>query len=91
MLLDEATSALDPVNELAVQAGLRALAHDKTLIIVAHRLQTVRAADQIVVLDGGRIAERGDHDALLSRNGRYAGFWNERHKAAGWRLGSGEG
>ena len=91
VLLDEATSALDPVNELAVQAGLRALAHDKTLIIVAHRLQTVRAADQIVVLDGGRIAERGDHDALLSRNGRYAGFWNERHKAAGWRLGSGEG
>ncbi len=88
VLLDEATSALDPINELAVQAGLRALTRNKTLIVVAHRLQTVRAADRIVVLGDGRVTEFGDHETLLSANGRYADFWNERHKAAGWRLGS---
>ncbi|MEM9973308.1 MAG: ABC transporter ATP-binding protein [Pseudomonadota bacterium] len=87
VLLDEATSALDPVNDLAVQAALRALTRDKTLVVVAHRLQTVRGADQIVVLDKRRVAEVGNHETLLSASGRYAEFWNERQKAAGWRLG----
>ncbi|MEM7721119.1 MAG: ABC transporter ATP-binding protein [Pseudomonadota bacterium] len=86
VLLDEATSALDPVNELAVQEALRALTRDKTLIVVAHRLQTVRAADQIVVLADGGIAETGDHASLLQAEGRYAAFWEERRKAQGWRL-----
>ena len=89
VLLDEATAALDPLNEAAVQEALRALTHDKTLIVVAHRLQTVRAADSIVVLDDGRVVEEGTHDELVVVNGRYAAFWRERVRAAGWRLAGG--
>ncbi len=90
ILLDEATAALDPINEAAVQQALQALTKDKTLVVVAHRLQTVRAADQILVLRDGRVAERGNHDALLSLDGDYAAFWKERHRAGGWRLGPAE-
>ncbi|MEO0385568.1 MAG: ABC transporter ATP-binding protein [Pseudomonadota bacterium] len=86
ILLDEATAALDAVNEAAVQEALRALTQKKTLIVVAHRLQTVQAADQILVLDAGRIVESGTHTALLETKGRYADFWNERQRASGWRL-----
>ena len=86
VLLDEATAALDPENERAVQEALRALAADRTLLVIAHRLQTVEAADQIIVLDGGRIAEQGTHEALIDGNGLYAAFWTERRRAAGWRL-----
>lgn len=88
VLLDEATAALDPINERAVQQALQELTHNKTLIVVAHRLQTVQAADQILVLDQGRIVERGSHLELLSQDGRYAAFWSERVRAAGWRLAS---
>ena len=80
-------AALDPINERSVQQALRELTHNKTLIVVAHRLQTVQAADQIIVLDNGGIVERGSHDDLLQLEGRYAAFWNERVRAAGWRLG----
>ena len=86
VLLDEATAALDPENERAVQDALRALAADRTLLVIAHRLQTVESADRIVVLDGGRIVEQGSHRELLAANGRYAAFWSERKRAAGWRL-----
>ena len=86
VLVDEATSALDPENERAVQEALRALAADRTLLVIAHRLQTVQSADQILVLDKGRIVERGRHDALRALGGRYATFWAERSRAAGWRL-----
>jgi ATP-binding cassette, subfamily B, bacterial len=72
LVLDEATSALDVRTERAVEAALRELAEGRTTIVIAHRLSTVRDADQIVVLDGGQIAERGTHDELLARGGRYA-------------------
>jgi ATP-binding cassette subfamily B protein len=72
LVLDEATSALDTQTELLVQQALERLAEGRTTIAIAHRLSTVRDADQIVVLDRGRIAEIGTHDELLSAGGRYA-------------------
>jgi ATP-binding cassette subfamily B protein len=72
LVLDEATSALDTQTERAVQAALERLAEGRTVIAIAHRLSTVRDADQIVVLDRGRIVERGTHDDLLALGGRYA-------------------
>ncbi|NUW31603.1 ABC transporter ATP-binding protein [Nonomuraea sp. SMC257] len=76
VLLDEVTSALDPVNEAAVHQGIERLMAGRTVVMVAHRLRTVRRADRIVFLDGGRIVEEGGHDELLRRGGRYAEFWN---------------
>ncbi|MFI8207818.1 ABC transporter ATP-binding protein [Streptomyces werraensis] len=72
LVLDEATSALDTRTEAAVQAAIDALSADRTTITIAHRLSTVRGADQIVVLDSGRVVERGTHEELLEREGRYA-------------------
>ncbi|WEH36329.1 ABC transporter ATP-binding protein [Streptomyces sp. AM 4-1-1] len=76
VLLDEVTSALDPVNEAAVHEGIERLMAGRTVVMVAHRMRTVRRADHIVFLEGGRIVEEGGHDELLRRGGRYAGFWN---------------
>lgn len=76
VLLDEVTSALDPVNEAAVHEGIERLMAGRTVVMVAHRLRTVRRADRIAFLDGGRIVEEGGHAELLRRGGRYADFWS---------------
>lgn len=75
LILDEATSALDGQSERAIQETLRNYHHTCTQLVIAHRLATVREADQIVVLDGGVVVEMGSHDELLARNGRYARLW----------------
>ena len=75
VLLDEVTSALDPVNEAAVHAGIERLMASRTVVMVAHRMRTVRRADHVVFLDGGRIVEQGSHEELVGRGGRYAAFW----------------
>ena len=72
LLLDEATSALDAATERRVQAALDAAAAGRTTLVVAHRLATVRRADAIVVLDEGRVVERGTHDKLMKKKGAYA-------------------
>ncbi len=75
MIFDEATSALDSANERAIQAELRSAARDKTTLVIAHRLSTVVDAHEILVLEAGRIVERGKHGELLARGGRYAEMW----------------
>ncbi|NMM75890.1 ABC transporter ATP-binding protein/permease [Acidovorax sp. SRB_24] len=75
LIFDEATSALDSANERAIQAELQSAAHNKTTLLIAHRLSTVVDAHEILVMDAGQIAERGTHAQLLARNGRYASMW----------------
>ncbi len=75
LIFDEATSALDSANERAIQAELRGVAQGKTTLVIAHRLSTVVDAHEILVMEGGRIVERGSHSALLARNGTYARMW----------------
>lgn len=87
VLLDEATSSIDATSERRVQEALAELTRDRTLVVVAHRLATVAAADQILVVDGGRVVERGDHRELLAAGGVYRHLWEQRRRAASWRLG----
>jgi ATP-binding cassette subfamily B protein len=76
LLLDEATSNLDLATEAKVAAALQRVAHGRTTVVIAHRLQTAKQADRIVVLHAGQVAEMGSHDQLLERGGRYAAMWN---------------
>jgi ATP-binding cassette subfamily B protein len=75
LIFDEATSALDSANERAIQAELKSVAQGKTTLVIAHRLSTVVDAHEILVMEGGRIVERGAHGVLLARQGRYARMW----------------
>jgi len=88
VLFDEATSALDPENESRVTDAMDALRRDATLIVIAHKLDTITAADQIVVLsETGRVAQIGTHEQLYAQpGGQYRAFWDARSRAAGWRL-----
>ena len=72
LILDEATSALDTESERIIQAALEELMHNRTTLVIAHRLSTVEKADRIVVMDAGRIVESGTHAELLAHNGQYA-------------------
>ncbi len=82
MIFDEATSALDSANERAIQAELRSIAENKTTLVIAHRLSTVVDAHEILVLEAGRIIERGSHTALLAAQGRYADMWTLQQQAS---------
>ena len=86
IVLDEATANVDPENEKELVEAIGALTHDKTVIMIAHRLKTVRNADQIFVVDGGRIVQQGAHAELVKQDGIYRRFVVERRQAAGWKL-----
>ena len=76
LVLDEATAQADPASERDIHQALSRLAAGRTVIIIAHRLSTIRDADQILVVDGGRIVERGTHDQLLAHDGKYSAMWS---------------
>jgi subfamily B ATP-binding cassette protein MsbA len=79
LILDEATSSLDSESEAHIQAGLQALMAGRTTFVIAHRLSTIRRADQILVVEDGRIVERGNHEALYAANGRYRDLYDRQH------------
>lgn len=86
VILDEATANVDPENEKDLMDAIEALTKEKTIIMIAHRLKTVRHADQIVVVDKGRIVQRGNHDQLIKEDGIYKRFVDARKKAVSWKL-----
>lgn len=88
VILDEATANVDPENEHQLQLAIKELTKSKTVIMIAHRLKTVKSADNIIVLENGKIIETGKHDELLKNGGTYANFVNMREKAIGWKLGA---
>ncbi len=87
ILLDEATASVDPENEHEIQAAISALVRGKTIIIIAHRLATIQNADQILVVDQGKIVQRGTHEQLIGLEGVYKRFMNIRSQAEGWSIG----
>lgn len=88
VVLDEATAFSDPENEHLIQKAFERLMAGRTVIMIAHRLSTVAGADQIVVVDGGRVAERGRHEDLLAAHGTYARMWERYTQALSWGIGS---
>lgn len=86
VLLDEATAFLDPENEVEVQKAIKTLIHGRTVAVIAHRLKTVRQADNIIVLNEGRVTEQGTHAELLAENGLYAKLWTLQQESSGWSI-----
>ena len=86
VILDEATANVDPENEDRLQKAIEALTRDKTIIMIAHRLKTVRHADQILVIDHGRIVQQGKHEQLIEQPGLYADFVGGKKQTVGWKL-----
>jgi ATP-binding cassette subfamily B protein len=87
VLLDEATASVDASAEAAIEQAIDELVKRKTVVVIAHRLRTVRRAHRIVVLDRGAVVEEGRHDELVARGGAYARLWHEQERARGWQLG----
>ena len=90
VILDEATASVDPENEQELQKAIRELTKGKTILMIAHRLSTVRTADQIIVLENGRIVQRGNHKELMREDGLYRRFVGMRSQAIGWTLKGGK-
>lgn len=86
VILDEATAFADPENERIIQESFKKLAENKTTLLIAHRLSTVVNADKILVIEKGRIAEEGKHEALLEKNGIYKSLWDEYRRSSTGRL-----
>lgn len=86
--IHEATAFADPENEALIQRAFGVLTKGKTVLMIAHRLSTVRDADNILVLDEGVLRESGSHDTLLAQNGLYAEMWRDYQKAASWKVGA---
>lgn len=86
VILDEATANVDPENEKELVEAVDALTKEKTIIMIAHRLKTVRKADQIVVVDKGRIVQQGTHNQLMKQEGIYKRFVDSREQAVSWKL-----
>ena len=86
ILLDEATASLDPENEVLIQRAIAKLVEGKTVIMIAHRLRTVVDADQILVLDNGRLVEHGTHDELMKKNGLYHKLFHIQQESLGWAV-----
>ena len=86
IILDEATANVDPENEKELMEAIDALTKEKTIIMIAHRLKTVRNADQIVVIDKGRIVQQGTHNQLMKQEGICKRFVDSREKAVSWKL-----
>lgn len=86
VLLDEATASLDPENEIYIQQAIQELVANKTVVVIAHKLQTIKHADKILVLDNGQIKEEGTHDQLIELGGQYAHFWHTQQTSKGWKI-----
>lgn len=86
VILDEATANVDPESEAELVAAIEELTKEKTIIMIAHRLKTVRNADQIIVIDKGQIVQKGTHDMLINQDGIYQNFVAEREAANSWRI-----
>ncbi|MDO4753644.1 MAG: ABC transporter ATP-binding protein [Bacillota bacterium] len=89
LILDEATAFADPENEQLIQESFKKLAKNHTTLMIAHRLSTIVDADNILVVDAGRIVESGTHHELLAKNGKYTMLWNEYQKSVHWKIGGG--
>ena len=86
IILDESTASIDPENEHLIQGAITEMSSGKTVIIIAHRLATIEAADKILVIEDGKIAQNGTHDELISVDGKYKEFYEIRKKAENWEI-----